>query len=1326
MIPPATSEGDGQDPGSVQRIALDRREHAPVPRTLLEIFRETARRYPDASAIEDAAGALSYREVVGHIDTAAARLRDAGVGRGDRVGIRMASGRSELYLSILAVLAAGAAYVPVDADDPPERADLVFGEAGVRGIVLGDGSYRSASGADIGLFERDALQTTTGALSISRLSRPEQPTPDDDAWIIFTSGSTGIPKGVAVTHRSAAAFVDAEARLFLAEEPLGPDDRVLAGLSVAFDASCEEMWLAWRSGACLVPAPRALVRTGADLGPWLLARGITAVSTVPTLAALWPADTIENVRLLIFGGESFPIELAARLIAEGREVWNTYGPTEATVVACGALTEGEAPMRIGLPLDGWALAVVDAEGLPVAEGEPGELIIGGVGLARYLDPEKDAEKYAPMPSLGWDRAYRTGDLVRFEQAGLVFRGRTDDQVKVGGRRIELGEVEAALQQLPGVRGAAVTVQRTSAGITVLVGYLAADADFDVRGARARLAERLPAPLIPTLAVLHELPIRTSGKVDKAALPWPIERVVDDDGHGLGDDTAWLAAHWQAVLGMPVADENADFFDLGGGSLAAAQLVTLIRGTAPEFTVADIYSHPRLGAMARAVLDTAVPTGDGGFSMAAPTPRRTQWAQTFVGIPLFILTGARWLLYALTASTILRGFTGFEYLPAADWWWLVIGLLILATPFGRMSVAALLARALLAGLKPGDYRRGGAVHLRLWLAEQVTAQVDPVGMAGAPWVTYYARALGARIGANVDLHTMPPVTGMLVIGSGVAIEPEVDLSGYWIDGETVRIGGIRIGANSTIGARSTLAPGTKIGQGAEIAPGSAVFGRVRARQRWEGSPAVRAGAASNAWPAERPAPLRRYLVLYGLSSIGLALLPIVAFATGGLVIAVGMRGAPDFGAASLAALAWLVPAVLATGLVIAGAVVLLVRLLSIGLREGLHPVRGRQAWQAWSIERLLDAARALLFPLYASLFTPVWLRMLGAKVGKNVEASTVLLLPSMTTIEDDAFLADDTMVASYELGGGWLHVARAHIGKRAFLGNSGLAAAGHKVPRDGLVAVLSVAPAKAKAGSSWLGSPAVRLRRVVADFDESRTFRPPAHLRAARVLWELCRFVPVVVTCGLGLAVILALLALTNAIGAGWTLLLSGVLMLIAGAVAAGISTVAKWSIVGPIRAGEQPLWSSFVWRTEVVDAFVEMLAAPWFARHAAGTPALAVWLRSLGAHIGRGVWCESYWLPEPDLVRLGDGSTVNRGCVVQTHLFHDRIMSMDTVTLQAGATLGPHSVILPAASIGANATVGPASLVMRGEAVPVGSRWSGNPIGPWRVVTVRDYHAAVS
>jgi non-ribosomal peptide synthetase-like protein len=177
--------------------------------------------------------------------------------------------------------------------------------------------------------------------------------------------------------------------------------------------------------------------------------------------------------------------------------------------------------------------------------------------------------------------------------------------------------------------------------------------------------------------------------------------------------------------------------------------------------------------------------------------------------------------------------------------------------------------------------------------------------------------------------------------------------------------------------------------------------------------------------------------------------------------------------------------------------------------------------------------------------------------------------------------------------------------------------------------------------------------------------------------------------------------------------LGGVVMIAAGVVAALAAWAAKWAIVGRHTVREHPLWSSFVWRNELADSFTEVLAVPWFASVTQGTIVLNVWLRMLGARIGRGVWCDTYWLPETDLVDLRDGATVNHGCVVQTHLFHDRVLSMDTVTLQAGATLGPNSVILPAATLGRHSTVGPLSLVMRGESVPAQTRWIGNPIGPW-------------
>ena len=1265
---------------------------APEPRTLIDILYDTARRYPDAPALDDGTVQLTYAELVSDIEDSVAWLAARGIGRGDRIGIRMPSGSYALYVAILATLATGAAYVPVDADDPVERAELVFTEAGVVAVITEQGLVRGPG-------------SSRGWRAAAPLSR-------DDAWIIFTSGSTGTPKGVAVSHRSAAAFVDAEARMFLQDNPLGPGDRVLAGLSVAFDASCEEMWLAWRHGACLVPAPRSLVRSGMDLGPWLVSRDITVVSTVPTLAALWPAEALEAVRLLIFGGEACPPELAERLAVDGREVWNTYGPTEATVVACAARLFGRGPVSIGLPLPGWDLAVVGADGRPVNLGEVGELVIGGVGLARYLDPDKDAEKYAPMPTLAWSRAYRSGDLVRLEADGLYFVGRADDQVKVGGRRIELGEVDSALVHLPGVSGGAAAVRRTASGTPLLVGYVAsADPNFDLAAARTALAQSLPAALVPRLVLVDELPTRTSGKVDRDALPWPVDGAGDDAPDLLGT-TGWLAGLWRDGLAAQVDGPEADFFALGGGSLAAAQLIAALRQRYPQVTVADLYDHPRLGSLA-GYLDELEPPPAVEPRTVEPVSRRTQAVQIALTVPLAALTGMQWVVWLAVANNVAAGLDLVPWTAPISWWWILAGFLLFVTPPGRMGIAVVGARTLLGNVQAGTYRRGGAVHLRVWLAERLAEASGAQNMAGAPWLVYYARALGNKVGQGVDLHSAPPVTGMLTLGHRCSIEPEVDLTGYWIDGDAFHVGPVTVGNDATVGARTTLLPGAVVGKNADVAPGSGVVGKVKNGQYWKGSPAIKSGKAKHPWPDHRPPRALHWVAVYGLTSMLLGALPLAALAVGLAVIGWAVRDTASVADAVPAAMLWAAPATLAAVLTYAALTVLGVRLLSVGLHEGYHPVRSRSGWQLWATERLMDAARNYLFPIYAGLLTPWWLRLLGAEVGRGTEISTALLVPKFTVVEDGAFLADDTMVGSYELGGGWIHVARATVGKRAFLGNSGITQPGRRVPDDGLVAVLSATPHKAKAGSSWLGSPPVRLRRRPTAADALRTFHPSAKLKVLRATVETFRIVPVVITFAIGVGVLAAIQALATAAGWLWAALAAGPVVLAAGAIAGGVAVLAKWLLVGRIGAIEHPLWSSFVWRNEVSDTFVETVAAPWFARAAAGTPVMNLWLRALGAGIGRGVWCETYWLPEADLVTLGDGATVNRGCVVQTHLFHDRIMRMDTVVLEPGATLGPHCVALPAARIGAGATVGPASLVMRGDEVPPSTRWQGNPIAPW-------------
>ena len=531
--------------------------------TLLDVFEATVAALGARPALDTPTATLSYDALATEVGAFAERLRERGVGPGDRVGVRVPSGTADLYIAILGVLSAGAAYVPVDADDPVARAEQIFGDAGVCAAV----------GADLEL-------TWLGEPS----GRAGRPGPGDDAWIIFTSGSTGAPKGVAVSHRAAVAFIEGEAALWR----VVPEDRVLAGLSVAFDASIEEMWLAWANGAALVPAPRALVRSGVELGPWLAERRVTVISTVPTLAAIWDDAALASVRLLILGGEACPEQLVERL-AGSRELWNTYGPTEATVVSTAIRLYPGEPVTIGAPLRGWELTVVDADDRPVADGEAGELVIGGVGLGRYLRADLDAERYRSLPALGWKRAYRTGDIVRRTGHGLEFVGRRDHQVKIGGRRIELGELDDALNATPGVRAACTVVQQSAAGNKLLVGYVAGAVAAEA--VRADVAERMPASLVPMIVVLDELPIATSGKVDRKALPWPPPG--RERGRRAHRGPEMLAEQWREQLGPVAIGADSDFFALGGTSLAAAKLISVLRVEHPAIAVADVYEYRRL-------------------------------------------------------------------------------------------------------------------------------------------------------------------------------------------------------------------------------------------------------------------------------------------------------------------------------------------------------------------------------------------------------------------------------------------------------------------------------------------------------------------------------------------------------------------------------------------------------------------------------------------------------------------------------------------------------------------------------------------------------------
>jgi non-ribosomal peptide synthetase-like protein len=1262
----------------IQPQPAPRGPEAPPPGTLVEILAATARRHGRRLALQAADETLTYDAFAAAARNLAGRLAGLGVGPGDRVGVQIASGTAALYTAIAGVIESGAAYVPVDAEEPAARAAHVWQAAGVCAIV-GDE------------LEIDSRRPGRGAGRVLG--------PSDDAWVIFTSGSTGRPKGVAVSHRAAAAFVAAEGALW----SVTPDDRVLAGLSVAFDASCEEIWLAWANGAALVPVPRALVRSGADLGPWIAEREISVVSTVPTLASLWADDVLSGVRLLILGGEALPNELAWRLAAR-REVWNTYGPTEATVVSTAARVRVGEPVVIGWPLNGWSVAVVAEDGTPVPYGEPGELLIGGVGLARYLDDELDAERYAPNAPLGLERAYRTGDIVSETLRGLRFVGRRDDQVKLGGRRLELGEIDAELAAAPGVQAAAAAVRTTAAGNPVLVGYVTGEVDVEL--VRDHLGRRLPHGVTPLIVVLEALPTRTSGKVDRAALPWPPPQAA---GTSLAGTKAWLAARWTEQLGPLAIEPDSDFFVLGGSSLAVAKLISALRRRFPTVAVADVYRCRSLSAMADR-LDELGELGSVIPEQRTPPQRRWAAAQLASVLCLIAFTAPAWLL----AAFAFDDWQGFG--PRLHWPWLVLAWAVVISPPAQMLTALAAKAILLPGLAPGRYPRRGWVATRVLFLDRLSHVLHVERGAGTPWAARVARLIGAEVGAEARLGTLPSLTSVVRIGAGATIEAGVDLHGWWIDGDELVVGELEIGAGSRVGTRSVLMPGARIGAGAEIEPGSVVSTAVPPGERWAGSPARRVGPAGESWPEQGPAPAGRaglWRASYAIGTLGLSLVDLVA-AVPALLVLLAVGGRIDSPSSALHGL--LLSAPLLAAAFVAGDALLVAlsfRATARLIRPGWHPDNGGVAWALWFTGHLTEGSVTALFPLYATIYTRQWLRLHGLRVGRRTEVSTTEGLNPLVTLGETCFVADHPMFAGSRAHRGWLHLAPIEIGARSFVGNGALLDAGSTVGDDCLIGIESNAPRESPDGTSWFGAPALELPRIPDATDPARTVNPPRRLVFARGATELVRILlPTTINLMLGVLVLQAIVAIDDA--AGIAVAIASLPLVLAGAAAAAVLvTVAmKWLIIGRYRAGEAPLWSSLVWRDEIINSCQEQLACEWVMEKALGTPLVPAYLRLMGAKVGRDVWCETLAVTEFDVVAIGDGCSINRGACIETHLFHDRVLRIGPTEMGAGSTLGPTSAILPDTKLGAGCVVGGRSVVLRGEELPAGTRWHGSPVVP--------------
>jgi non-ribosomal peptide synthetase-like protein len=1309
---------------------------------LADLLEATGERLPDHTALIFGDRHLSYCELNQAADRVASQLLKAGVQPGQVVGLCLPRG-IELLIMQAGIAKTGAAWLPLEADTPVDRIAVCLADAQSPGLVSCAQLAPSFSDLPCPVWTAEALLAPTK----DPLQRRANVLPSHPAYVIYTSGSTGKPKGIAINQGSICHFLRSENALLEVNE----SDRVYQGFSVAFDMSFEEIWISYLAGATLWIAPKDVASDPEALPVALQANGITVLHAVPTLLALFTQE-VPSLRLINLGGEMCPPSLVARWARPGRQMFNTYGPTETTVSASLAeLHAGEA-VTIGRPLPNYGMLVIDAESTAeltlMPRGEVGELCITGPGVSDgYLGrPDLTAEKFLPNPWASQPnqaRLYRTGDLARIDADGQVqCLGRTDDQVKIRGFRVELGEIEAVLAQQAGV-GTVAVVLRQEGGLDQLVAFLVSDPEVTLQAGtlRGALSQALPPYMVPGyFELLTEMPRLTSGKIDRKALKArplapKVHNPADADMPETPAEAALFAALATLFPGQPIR-RSADFFsDLGGHSLFAARLASALRADArfAHVTVRDIYQNRQIGRIASALAQAPVDTPPVDTTWEVPSTWR-RWrcglAQAAVIPALVTFRMGQWL----APFFIYHFFTGE---PDDS---LALAIVIATASFLGMTLLefglAIAGKWLIAGrLKPGRYPLWGMTYYRWWLADRLIEAAPTYLLSGSSLYAWWLRALGARIGRDVVIGSMTlRASDLLTVGDGVSIGNAVNFENARVEHGYLRLGSIAIGPDAGVGSCAILEGNTRIGALGHLEGQSALSdgmelpdGRV-----WRGSPARDAGAFDPTSNPARPPVTRRRLALEGLyfllGALGITtvfFLPV--FPTFVLIDRLDNTDLHPWlqsSDVSFQLAKYFVMAFPASGLMIVCTVLLSAAIrwsVLPRMKPGSWPVHSNLYCAKWLVNQIQESSLSVLHGVYATVYAPLWYRLLGAKVGKGAEISTAQgLVPDMLTLGDDTFIADAVMLGDEKIDGGWMTMRPTVISRRSFVGNGAYIPDGTVLPENVLVGVHSTVPDNAalRDGDTWLGSPPLNLpaREVARGFAEHLTFRPSRWRRLGRGLVEAVRIItPHAIVIAVGYTVVLNLMALA---GDGQWAAVAGYLAitgLLYGVGSFAFVVALKWLLLGRYTTRSVPMWTPFVWLSEAVTNLYEGIAVPNFLRYLRGTPWLPLALNLLGCRIGRGVYMDTTDITEFDCVTIGEHSEINALACPQTHLFEDRIMKIDHVTIGRRVYMGPRGAVLYSAVVGDNAKLGPLTLVMKGEHIPAASSWLGCPAAPARV-----------
>jgi len=1297
-----------------------------------EIFSASARAFPTRPCMTSGARVLSYRDVDREAERLAHGLLHYGAKPGAVIGLWMARG-TDLLIAQIAIVRTGAAFLPFDADVPAERVAECLADCGAAALFTDDArfeklhAFKTCSllrGSD---FADDDHADPVDARALGC-------TPDHAAYMIYTSGSTGKPKGIVITQRNICHYLRSANEIYR----IGPNDVMFQGASVAFDLSMEEIWIPYLAGASLFVATPEIMGEAERLPDVMEAHGITVLDTVPTLLAMLPRD-IATLRVIILGGEACPPVIAERWCKPGRHVYNSYGPTEATVVATVAEVKPGETVTIGGPIPNYTCYVVGDELELLAYGVEGELLIGGPGVAKgYLNrDELTAEKFIANPFAGSGRdpvLYRSGDAVVLDtNSQLLFRGRIDDQVKIRGFRVELGEIEAKLAHMPNIAQVTV-VLRNDDGLDQLVAFIVPEREathVDAKALRKDLQRVLPVYMIPSrFEVLTELPRLSSGKADRnrlKKLQLSVQEFVREEQQDPATPTqARLLAAAQLVLPPQPIAFDADFFtDLGGHSLLAAKFVSAVRLT-PELasiTLQDVYAARTLEAMGVILDERAANAVDRPDLTFTPVPALRRYlcaAAQAVAMPFILaLATAQWLgvfvSYMLLTSVEASLFDE------------ITSLLFVYACINVATIAfAIAVKWLVLGrAKAGRYPLWGVYYYRWWLAQRFLALTHMKFFQGSPVMRLYLLALGAKIGKDASIGDVEiGAPDLLTIGEGASVGGKVKLANARVVGNELIIGHIDIGADTYVGTSCAIENDTQIGVHSELRDLTSVTAgtRIGAGEIWDGSPARKIGTVdvatleepATASTARKGALTSAYLALL-LIMPPLGLLPIFpAFWIFDRIddwISLG-GGDRTIYLLSIPLMAWPTAFVMVIVTVVLIAAFRWVILPSV--REGKYSVFSGFYLRKWIVALATEITLETLSSLYATIYMRNWYRLMGAKIGKDAEISTNLSgRYDLVEIGEKCFIADEVVLGDEDIRRNWMSLYKVQTGARVFVGNDAVVPVGSSIPTGALIGIKSKPPAndEMEAGGTWFGSPPIKLPvRQRFDTGSNWTYEAPRWKKYMRAVFEAVHIsLPTMLFITFGTW---AVEALAPPLYAREWFNLFALFVLCSCLISFAMMAVVigmKWLTMGRYEPVTMPMWSWWAMRTEAVAVIYWGLGPRVLLDHMRGTPFLPWVLRLLGAKFGKGVFMDSTDITEFDCIKVGDHCAINFGSALQTHLYEDRVMKVGRVELGTGVTVGAGSTVLYDAHVNDFAQLGPLTIVMKGETIPGNTAWWGAP-----------------